>query len=278
VIKADFLFKGNIVSILDDGCQDENPRPKYKDGTPAYTMFITQVFEKYNLSQGEFPITTLRQIPITWGINEIRWIYQDQSSSLALLRDKYNIDWWDSWSIGDDTIGQRYGATVERYNLMNRLLQGLINDPYGRRHIISLWQEKDFKETEGLPPCAFQTLFSVRKVKGEFYLDMTLTQRSCDYLVAGHINKMQYVAFQMMVAKHCGYKVGFFSHFVQNLHIYDRHVEQAEKLLARTPSEKNPILKLNVPDGTNFYHITADDFELINYEPVKPQLKFELGI
>ena len=29
---------------------------------------------------------------------------------------------------------------------------------------------------------------------------------------------------------------------------------------------------------TNFYDFTIDDFELLDYEPVKPQLKFELGI
>ena len=89
---------------------------------------------------------------------------------------------------------------------------------------------------------------------------------------------MQYVAFMMMIAKHCGFALGFFSHFVQNLHIYDRHLAQAQILLERTPSEKSPILKLNVPDGTNFYDIKYEDFELVDYEPVKPQLKFELGI
>jgi thymidylate synthase len=89
---------------------------------------------------------------------------------------------------------------------------------------------------------------------------------------------MQYVALQMMVAKHCGYKVGMFSHFVQNLHIYSRHTEQAEIMLDRVPSKKNPFLKLNVPDYTNFYDINASDFMLIDYESVKPQLKFELGI
>jgi thymidylate synthase len=276
--KADMFFKENIKSILCEGCQDQEPRPKYSDGVSAHSIFITQIFEKYNLSIGEFPITTLRRIPVDNGIKEIQWIYQDQTSSLKVLRDKYNIHWWDSWNIGDDTIGLRYGETVKRYDLMSKLLYELVYEPYGRRHIISLWQEKDFEETTGLPPCAFQTMFSVRVVDGDFYLDMTLTQRSSDYLVAGHINKMQYVAFQMMVAKHCGYKVGFFCHFVQNLHIYDRHMVQARILLARTPSEKNPVLKLHVPDGTNFYNITANNFELVNYEPVKPQLKFDLGI
>lgn len=276
--KADILFKQNIKEILLDGCQDENPRPRYSDGTPAHSIFITQVFEKYSLEQGEFPITTLRPIAIRNSIKEIQWIYQDQTSDLLTLKMAYGINWWDEWSIGDGTIGQRYGATVNKYDLMNKLLMGLAKDPFGRRHIISLWQEDDFEKSAGLMPCAFMTIFTVRKKEDRLLLDMTLVQRSSDYLVAGHINKMQYVAFQMMVAKHLGYKVGNFAHFVQNLHIYSRHVEQARTLYCREPSEKTPLLLLHVPDGTNFYDITENDFELINYEPVKPQLKFDLGI
>ena len=81
----------------------------------------------------------------------------------------------------------------------------------------------------------------------------------------------------MMVARHVGLKPGKFTHFVDNLHIYDRHIKQAKEILARTPSNKQP--KLILKEGkTNFYDFTIDDFELIDYEPVKPQLRFELGI
>lgn len=276
--KADRIFKDNIKEILKYGCKDENPRPKYaSDGAPAHSIFITQVWEKYRVGNGELPITELRNILIDKAIREICWIYQDQTSELKVLKDKHGIHWWDAWDIGDGTIGQRYGATVSRYNMVNRLLNGLINDPFGRRYVMNLLQEVDLSETDGLHPCAFQTLWSVRNVDGEYYLDCTLTQRSSDYLVAGHINMIQYVALQMMVAHHCGYKVGNFARLTQNLHIYDRHVEQAYELLSRKSPDSNPQLILKA-DGKSFYDITADDFELINYNPIKPQLKFDLGI
>lgn len=273
--KTDKLFKDSIMEIVTNGTTDEGQkvRPLYKDGIPAHTIFITQVVEKYDINKNEFPITTLRPIAITKGIEEILWIYQDQTSDLNVLKEKHGISWWDEWDIGDKTIGQRYGATVKKYNLMNKLLDGLKNEPYGRRHIMNLYQYSDFEETKGLYPCAFETQWSVR---GE-YLDMTLNQRSSDFLVAGHINKMQYVALMMMVAKHCGYKPGNFMHVVQNLHIYDRHMEQAKELLNRESSNEVPILILDT-NKTNFYEFTAQDFKLINYNPVKPQLKFELGV
>jgi thymidylate synthase len=284
VTKADLIFKNNLRRILKEGSRDENPRPKYEsDGKPAHSQFITQVFEEYDLHKGELPITTLRPVYIKKAISETLWIYQDQSNELFMLEEKHGIHWWRPWEIGDGTIGQRYGATIKRYDLMNRFLEGLKTDPFGRRHIISMWQEKDLRETAGLYPCAFQLLGSVRNSnifkngKEMKFFDLTLIQRSSDYGVAGHINMMQYVAFQMMVAHHLGFLVGKFARFTQNLHIYDRHIEQAHELLKREPSEIQPKLILNA-EGKSFYEITVDDFKLIDYHPVKPQLKFELGI
>lgn len=276
ISKTDKLFKETLNDILVNGTSTEGHkiRPVYKDGVPAHTLYINQVVEKYDISKGEFPITTLR--PIAWksSIKEMFWIYQKASNELAVLEEEFDIHWWRDWEVNSTgTIGQRYGATVRKYDLMNKLLNGLINEPYTRRHIIDLYQYADFEATEGLNPCAFLTVWSAR---GE-YLDLTLHQRSSDYCTAGHINKIQYVALMMMVSRHVGLKPGVFMHVVDNLHIYDRHIEQAKELISRTPSEKQPRLILK-EDKTNFYDFTIDDFEMIDYEPVKPQLKFDLGI
>ena len=188
------------------------------------------------------------------------------------------INWWDEWNVGDDTIGQRYGATVKRYDLMNKLLNGLKNDPFSRRHIIDMYQYTDLEETEGLFPCAYKTTWSVRKVDGEYYLDMTLDQRSNDYLMAGYINKIQYVALQMMVAHHVGYKVGKFWHLVQNLHVYDRHVDSIPEILGRTNlTDVNPVIELTT--NRDFYSITIDDFKISGIEGIqKLSSKLEIAI
>ena len=277
--KADTIFKENIERILKDGVFSEQARPKYKDGTVANSKYVTGAFSEYDLSKGEFPITTLRPIAIKSAIKEVLWIYQDQSNSLEVLNDKYNVHYWNDWEVGDSrTIGQRYGAVVKKHDITNKILKQLEANPWNRRNIISLWDYDAFEETDGLLPCAFQTMFDVRRVDGEIYLDATLTQRSNDMLVAHHINAMQYVALQMMIAKHFGWKVGKFFYFINNLHIYDNQFEQAEELLRREPSDCQPRLVLNVPDGTNFFNIKPEDFELVDYDPVKPQLKFDLAI
>ena len=277
--KADTIFKENIKRILNEGVSSEQARPKYKDGTVANSKYITGAFAEYDLSKGEFPITTLRPIAIKSAIKEVLWIYQDQTNSLEVLNDKYNVHYWNDWEVGDTgTIGERYGAVVKKHDIINKILKQLETNPWNRRNIISLWDYQAFEETDGLLPCAFQTMFDVRRVNGEIYLDATLTQRSNDMLVAHHINAMQYVALQMMIAKHFSWKVGKFFYFINNLHIYDNQFEQAQEILRREPSNCQPRLVLNVPDGTNFFDIKTEDFELLDYEPVKPQLKFDLAI
>ena len=284
--KADRYMQDLIPEIMEDGYLDENPRPKYSDGVPAHTLSINHTFRTYDLSKGEFPICTLR--PIAWktGIKEIFTIYQKPTNKISEMEDM-GVTWWKDWDIGDGTIGQRYGATVKRYDLVNKLIDDIKNDPYGRRKIISLWQENDLRETIGLPPCAFLTIWNVRGA----YLDMILVQRSGDMLTAsgpGGINETQYAAFLMMIARHCGYRPGKFSHVVANEQIYDRHFDEGkemarrakEKLIAESVSGNDinlPMLIIN-PDATDFFKMTIDDFTMENYTPMKPQLKFDLGI
>lgn len=279
--KADKYMYDAINEILDHGYLDENPRPKYKDGTPAHTLSINHVTRTYDLAAGEFPICTLR--PIAWktGIREIFAIYQKATNVISEM-EELGVTWWGDWNIGDGTIGQRYGATVDRYDLVRNLIKDIKEDPYGRRKVMSLWQETDLRETPGLAPCAFMTIWNVH----HGYLDMCLIQRSGDMLTAsgpGGINEVQYAALQMMIARHTGYKPGTFTHFVANEQIYDRHLLQALEMKKRykhrleydTALRPSLTLSYNVKD---FYEMTIDDFDMINYKPMKPQLTLELGI
>ena len=285
--KADRYLVDDIHNILDNGYKDENPRPKYEDGTPAHTISVNHVMRKYDLSKGEFPICTLRRQSWKTGIREIFTIYKNPTNVLSEM-EEMGVNWWGPWDIGDGTIGQRYGATVKRYDLMNQLIDNIKKDPYGRRKVVSLWQETDLRETPGLAPCAFLTIWNVR---GD-YLDMVLVQRSGDMLTAsgaGGINEIQYAALLMMIARVTGKVPGVFTHFVANEQIYDRHMENADEMLRRASeleaAEKAsgeapaaPQLVLHKEPGCEFTDITLEDFEMLNYEPLKPQLKFELGI
>lgn len=139
-------------------------------------------------------------------------------------------------------------------------------------------------ERHGLDPCCFMTTWSVTQNKeGSKRLHMVLTQRSSDYLVAGHINKMQYTALQVLIAREVGMGLGTFTHFVNNLHIYDRHIEIARKLIRRYEEE---VLHAAVKPGISFTvsrtsleKIMPNDFVIAGYNPLSPlEEKLEIAI
>ena len=286
ITQADMEMNNLIDEIMDNGYNDSDPRPKYADDTPAYTKFVTHTVRSYDLNAREhsieLPILQLR--PIAWktGIREIFAIYQKPTNKISELREM-GVTWWDEWDIGDGTIGKRYGGTVKPRKLMEKLLDDIIQNPYGRRHILDLYQYDDI-ETPGLHPCAFLTIWSVRGV----YLDMILIQRSGDMLMAsgpGGINETQYIAFQMMVARHCGYIPGKFTHVVANEHIYNRHFEQAreiqnrfKRLSTEMDIDSEPVRLYLNPNKQDFYSFTIDDFDIHDYFPIRPQLDLEIAI
>ena len=278
--KADEYLVSDIRNILENGYKDVDPRPKFEDGTPAHTISVNHVMRKYDLSKGEFPVCSLRKQAWKTGIREIITIYTRPTNKLSEM-EELGVTWWTPWDIGDGTIGQRYGATVKRYDLLNNLIADIKKDPYGRRKIMSLWQETDLRETKGLAPCAFLTIWNVR----DKFLDMCLIQRSGDMLTAsgaGGINELQYAALLMIVAKATGYEPGVFTHFVANEQIYDRHIDNAHELLRRAEQikdeKRNPHLVFEKEAGFDLKDVTVDDFTMVDYEPLQPQLKFELGI
>lgn len=281
--KGDMYTKEIISRILDEGCLDKNPRPKWPDGTPAYSYSVNHGICTYDLTKNESPLITLRPIATKSSVGELLWIYQDQSNDLDLLADKYNVTWWDEWDIGNRTIGACYGETVRRHNSLEELLHGLENEPDGRRHIISLWQTDDFKDDHGLKPCAFLTMWNVRHGRdGIDYLDMCLIQRSSDFITAGCINQVQYLVFQHLVARHVNMTPGRFTWFYDNIQIYDRHVEFAKELLKREPIDCDPRIILNA-DKHNFFDFKVGDVKIEGYprEKIKtlnPPKNIEIAI
>ena len=295
--KGDMYAKVMMDKLLREGCYDINPRPVYEtDGKPANTLSLNNPgLFTYDISKGESPMMTLRPIAVKKSIAEVLWIYQDATTDLDVLRDKYGVTWWDEWDLKDSegkplrNIGSTYGSIISHYDQMRKLLQELKENPDSRRHIIDMWQLEDFKNPHGLKPCAYSTVWNVRHGRdGVDYLDMKLIQRSSDFLVAGCINQMQYLALLQMVAQASGYQVGTFSWDLENVQIYDRHIAQAIEQLRRDPvncysdGHSEPYLQLN-PEVTDFYQFSVDDIAVKNYprqliKELNPQQKFDKGI
>lgn len=266
---------------------NKNVRPVWLDEKgnelQAYTNYLTQQFVEYEIN--EVPIINLRKIAWKTAIKEILWIYQDRSNDVNKLKEKYNVNYWDSWTNELGNLGTAYGHQINKdfispetglkTNQIDRLIEQLKNNPLNRRLIINLYDVDDLSNMT-LIPCAFLTMWSVR---GE-YLDMTLIQRSGDFLAAagpGCINAFQYYVLLRMISQVTGYKAGKFTHFVQNLHIYDKHFDIVKELISETTSIKAPNLWIN-PEIKNFYDFSIEDFKLENYNPLDKKYIIPIAI
>ena len=267
---ADKLFIDMCNDILTNGCstEGEKVRPKWEDGTYAYTIKKFGVVNRYDLSK-EFPALTLRRTAFKSCIDEILWIWQKKSNNINEL----NSHIWDEWADEDGSIGKAYGYQMgikHQYkegmmDQVDRVLYDLKNNPYSRRIMTNLYVHQDLHEMN-LYPCAYSMTFNVTGNK----LNAILNQRSNDVLAANNWNVMQYAVLVHMFAQVSGLEAGELVHVIADAHIYDRHIPIIKELISR-PTYDAPIFHMN-PDIKNFYDFTVDDFSLENYQ-YGPQVK-----
>lgn len=300
--RVDKIFQDNLALIMNQPWE-EVKRPVYGDGTGVKVKRILQVCNQYDLRR-EFPLGSLRPTNLKNSIKEILWIWQKRSVDIKDL----GLHIWDQWADKNGKIEGCYGDMIntpvilndakndtyiihssnyfingneivgrayEGYGFENQtdfILWSLKNDKSSRRIIASMFNPVT-NSVKPLQECAFQINLSVKE--DELY--MTLYQRSQDAVVAGLWNVAQYAALMMMFAHDAGLKPAVFTHFIQDMHVYDRHEEQANELLRR--SLFGPVPQVTISsrmDGKGFYDFTPNDFEVWNYEP-KEQIKFEVA-
>ena len=267
---ADDLFINMCKDIIDNGysTEGEKVRPKWEDGTYAYTIKRFGVVNRYDLSK-EFPAITLRKTYVKSAIDELLWIWQKKSNNVHDLKSHI----WDSWADDDGSIGKAYGYQLgvkQKYkegmmDQVDRLIYDLKNNPYSRRMLTNIYVHQDLSEMN-LYPCAYSMTFNVTGDR----LNAILNQRSQDVLAANNWNVVQYAVLVHMLAQVTGFKPGELVHVIADAHIYDRHIPIVKELITR-PTYPAPKFYMN-PDVKDFYDFTLDDFRIEDYE-TGPQIK-----
>ena len=104
--KADELFQENCRQILSQGTWDTDlpVRPRWEDGTPAHTIKLFGLVNRYDLRE-EFPIQTIRRMYLKSAVDELLWIWQKKSNNIHDL----NSSIWDAWADETGSIGKAYG-------------------------------------------------------------------------------------------------------------------------------------------------------------------------
>ena len=233
---------------------------------------------RFDLQKG-FPAVTTKKLAWKGVISELLWflegsnderrlaeiLYEDKRENLkekkTIWTQNARADYWKDKSQFDGDVGRIYGVQWRDFkgvDQVENLIEGLINNPHNRRHILSAWNPPELDQMS-LPPCHAFSQFYVSKNK----LSCQLYQRSCDMFLGVPFNIASYSLLIHIFAKECGYEVGEFVHSLGDFHIYEEHFEQVKIQLDREP-RKLPILSFEQKKWNDY---KTSDFELIDYDP-----------
>ncbi len=268
--QADRLFKQMCHDILEHGTdtKEELVRPVWEDtGEKAYTIKRFGVVNRYDLRK-EFPALTLRRTALKSAMDEIIWIYSKKSNNIHDLHSHI----WDQWADETGSIGTCYGYVIGQKDLrkgemidqMDFVLKELKENPFSRRIITNMYIPQ-YLDKGALEPCCFLCMYNVTKDKeGQLVLNMSVVQRSQDVLAANNWNVCQYAILLMMVAQCMGMIAGEMIHYINDAHIYDRHIPMIKELIER---EEYPAPKVSLrSDVKDFYTFTTDDLIVEDYQ------------
>jgi thymidylate synthase len=187
---------------------------------------------------------------------------------------------WRKWRVpiveeGPNPIALGGGSRITRVGFkevdqLSDLIEGIKNDPFGRRHILTAWNPGEVDDM-ALPPCHVMCQFYV----GGNELSCQLYQRSNDLFLGSPYNIASYALLTKMIAQVCGLKVGDFIYTQGDVHIYHNHIDAVKEQLSRSPKPQ-PILYVD-PSITEIEDFEMDSFEMVNYEP-HPMIRAPMAV
>ena len=211
-----------------------------------------------------------------WTPNALAPYWKPKAKFEGDLGRVYGVQWrrWNKDTVEKDLGSAHKGGTrlaVDRTEVdqLANLINGLKNDPNGRRHILSSWNVGELDQM-ALPPCHVMSQFYVTSNKE---LSCHMYQRSVDVFLGLPFNIASYALLTHMIAQVCNLRVKELIISTGDTHIYKDHIEQVKEQLTRE-SLPLPKLKLN-HDVTDINKFTMQDIELVDYVshgPIKAKM------
>ena len=263
---------------------------KRSDRTGVGTISKFGVQLRFDLTEG-FPAVTTKKLAWKSVVSELLWFIEGSGDEFRLREllhgDRYSekgtiwtanaqADYWVNKRLqrhpGD--LGRIYGVqwrrwrkplvrvnkvVLQNHDQLIELINGIKEDPYGRRHIISAWNPGELDQM-ALPPCHILSQFYVNNGK----LSCQMYQRSADMFLGIPFNIASYALFTHMIAQVCNLEVDELVLAIGDAHLYENHIEQVKEQLSREPMP-HPTLYLN-PEVSVITDFEMSDIRLDNYQ------------
>ncbi|QIK62441.1 thymidylate synthase [Leucobacter viscericola] len=232
-----------------------------RTGTGTRSLFGRQI--RFDLADS-FPLITTKRVHFKSVAVELLWFLRGEGN-VAFLREN-DVTIWDEWANADGDLGPVYGVqwrswptpNGESIDQISQVIEQIKVNPDSRRLIVSAWNVAELDKM-ALAPCHAFFQFYVADGK----LSCQLYQRSADMFLGVPFNIASYALLTLMIAQQTGLEPGEFVWTGGDCHIYDNHVEQVERQLARDPF---PYPKLELRRADSIFDYTLDDFEVVGYE------------
>lgn len=266
-----------------------------QDRTKTGTVSHFAVHQTFICHHGLIPLVSTKKIFVKSMLAELLWFLEGSTNAFRLNELGSKI--WDEWADEDGELGPVYGKQwtswddyvridtddlraqdtalrAQGYDLIaedpadcvyhrsinqiENLIQGLIDNPFSRRHVVWAWNPGDTDKVE-LPPCHMGFVCYVEQNPGQPHtLHMHMTQRSQDVFLGAPFNIASYGALLQLLCQLTGYKPGDLSVLAVDQHLYLNHIEQAVEQVNRKPLVDNaPQIFWDVEKGSGVEGLRA---------------------
>lgn len=293
VVHPEYQYINLLKNILENG---EN-RPNRTD-IGCRSLFSPDPL-RFDISE-TIPLLTTKQVAIDNVIKELLWFIKGSTNSKLLEEQGVNI-WKGNTSASflkerklpyrEGDAGPIYGfqwrhwgAEYENCNTdykdqgidqLKNLINGLKNDPFSRRHILTAWNVADL-EKMALPPCHCFAQFYVDLSRS--YLDCTVYQRSVDTTLGLPYNLASYSILTHMIGHLTQLKPRKLTFYMGDTHIYNNHVDSVKnKQINRVPRPFPKFQLKNVSQVFEIEDFTIDNFQLSQYS-AWPPIKYDFVV
>ncbi|TXH51687.1 MAG: thymidylate synthase [Desulfurellales bacterium] len=274
-------WEQNYLNLLDEVITAETRDTR---AGPAHSVFGKTLVIP-NIKHCGFPLMTTRKIfykPIFGELAAFLRGTEDLSTfkNFGCNYWDYNAGQWD-WNRGQPLdkleVGKIYGYQWRKWDDHNTcshtdqlasLIQGLKNDPEGRRHVVSAWRP-DQLEDMCLPPCHIMFQCYARS---EGALDMIVYMRSVDLCLGLPADITLYAALLVLLAHETDRWPGNLTFMLGDTHIYCAHDNNYHVQRAR-PIVGSPRYKLDASATINNFR--PEHLEIFGYQP-QEIIKYEL--